>query len=81
MNDQPMKLYAVKNGDGDVQDFRVAPSADDALADHLKETGVEDDGDFTVDDWSQFAAEMKNEEGEPVEVDLTVRGFVGFGPD
>jgi len=78
-----MKLYAVRNGDGDIQDFRVAPNADDALADHMEETGLAEDDtdDFTVDDWSKFAAEMKNEDGEPVTVDLTKRGFVGFGPD
>lgn len=76
-----MKLFAVRNGDGDVQDFRTAPGADEALADHLAETGVEDDGEYTVDDWSRFAHEMKDEDGEPVAVDLTRRGFVGFGPD
>jgi hypothetical protein len=76
-----MKLYAVKNGDGDIQDFRVAPNADDALADHLKETGVEDDGSYLVDDWSKYQNEMQDEDGNHVEIDLTIRGFVAFGPD
>ena len=71
----------MKNGDGDVQDFRVAMTEDDALADHLKETGVEDAGDFTVDDMTSIAGEMHDEEGKPVPVDLSKRGFVGFGPD
>lgn len=81
MKNEPMKLYAVRNGDGDIEDLRVAPDADAALADHLAETGVEDDGDFTVDDWTKHASEMRDEDGNAVSVDLKRRGFVGFGPD
>jgi hypothetical protein len=76
-----MKFYAVKNGDGDVQDFRVAPNADAALADHLEDTGIEDDGTYTVDDMTKIAGEMKDEDGKLVAVDLAKRGFVAFGPD